>query len=91
MSVVFQCLFGCQNGSESWEEFTAQCYLQFPYFYLHLSISNVNDNKSRNCTSYYRSDTVNSNTVNSNTVNSKFHLIRSKTVPTNDFELTVLA
>ena len=32
----------------------------------------------------YRSDTVNSNTVNS-----KFDFIRSKTLPTNDFELTV--
>ena len=32
----------------------------------------------------YRSGTVNSNTVNSN-----FHLIRSKTLPVNDFELSV--
>ena len=28
-------------------------------------------------------------TVNSNTVNSNFHLIQSKSLPTNDFELTV--
>ena len=53
------------------------------------NLSSDNTNYMNDIHTFSNSLSYRSGTVNSNTVNSNFHLIRSKTLPTNDFELSV--